>query len=190
MVDVLDAQHRRLAELFEDVSKPGEDRPAVLHRLLKELAAHVAAERAEVEPVVKRRSIGGDGLAGDLVGDYSRIENLMVLIERRKFNSPDVPDLVSDLKDALDAHIARCDETLLPALGSTLSGAECAEMGEKVANADSMVTTHPHPHLLSLRGLSAKVTALLARFDWARDKTVTNLPAASDEGDPSMGGTT
>ena len=189
-MDVLDAQHRRLAELFEDVSRPGEDRPAVLHNLLKELAAHVAAERAEVEPVVKRRSIGGDDLAGELLGDYSRIENLMVLIERRKFNSPDIPDLVTDLKDAVHEHITRSERALLPGLDTTLSVEERAELGEKVTAADTMVTTHPHPHLLSLRGISARITALLARFDWARDKTVTNLPAASDDGDPSMGGAT
>lgn len=189
-MDVLDGQHRRVAELFEQVSNPGEDRPAVLHNLLRELAAHVAAERSAVEPVVKDRSIGGDGLAGELIEDYDRIEGLMVLIERRKFNSPDVPGLVTELKDVTEAHIARSRDTLFPGLDSTLSEEERSELGEKVSNADKMVTTHPHPHLLSLGGLSAKLTSLLSRYDWLRDKTVTNTPPPSDDGDPSMGGAT
>lgn len=187
-MDVLDAQHRRVAELLEDVADPDKDRPAVLHNLLGELAAHVAAERSQVEPVVKRRSIGGDELAAELVSDYDRIEKLMVLIERRKFNSPDVPDLVTELKDAVSEHIARSDRVLLPGLASELSADECAELGDKVSNADQMVISHPHPHLLSLGGLSARLTALMARFDRLRDRT--HQPRASDDGDPSMGGAT
>lgn len=188
VVDVLEAQHRRVAELFDQVSDPGADRPAVLHTLLRELAAHVASERIEVGPVVKSRSIGGDGLAGELIDDYDRIDRLMVLIERRKFNSPDVPQLVTELKDAVDDHIARAETSLLPGLGSELSAEESAELGDRVSNADSMVSTHPHPHLLSLGSVSAKLTAVLARFDRMRDRTVTNLPPSGEDGDSSMGG--
>jgi hypothetical protein len=57
VVEVLDAQHRRVAQLFERVSSPGADRPTVLNSLLKELAAYVAAERAAVVPVVSTRRI-------------------------------------------------------------------------------------------------------------------------------------
>lgn len=193
VVNVLEAQHRRIAELFGQVSDPSADRPAVLHTLLRELAAHVAAERSEVGPVVKSRSIGGDGLAGELVDDYDRIDRLMVLIERRKFNSPDIPQLVTELEDAFDEHTARARDTLLPGLGSQLSASESEELGQKVSNAENMVTTHPHPHLLSLGPVSAKLTAFLARFDWMRDRTVTNLPPSGGAGSggdagPSAGG--
>lgn len=186
MKDVLETQHRRVAELFDQVSRPDLDRPAVLHDLLQELAAHVAAERSEVAPVVKSRC--GDDLSNQLLGDYQQIERLMVLIERRKFNSPDVPQMVSELKDVIDAHIARCRTDVFPGLDAALSPEERSELGEKVDHADTMVATHPHPHLLSLGPISSKLTALLARFDWMRDKTVTSLPPRPDEGDPSMGG--
>ena len=181
-MDVLDAQHRRVAELFEQVSDPGADRPVVLQTLLRELAAHVAAERSEVGPVVKSRSIGGDDLAGQLIEDYDRIDRLMVLIERRKFNSPDLPELVTELKDAVQAHVSRAESSLFPGLEADLSEQERADLGTKVSNADDMVTTHPHPHLLSLGSVSAKVTAFLARFDWMRDRTVTNLPPSGERG--------
>ena len=185
VVDVLDAQHRRVTELFEQVSDPGADPPVVLQTLLRELAAHVAAERSEVGPVVKSRSIGGDDLAGQLVEDYDRIDRLMVLIERRKFNSPDLPELVTELKDAVHDHVSRAESSLFPGLDSDLSEQERAELGVKVSNADDMVTTHPHPHLLSLGPLSAKVTAFLSRFDWMRDRTVTNLPPSGDRSGPT-----
>ena len=175
--------------MFEKVSDPQADRPAVLHSILRELAAHVAAERGEVLPVVKDREIGGDGFADELLGDYKEIEDLMVHIERRKFNSPDVPDLVTRLRETVEAHVGRTRRTLEPGLTSMLDPDELDELGEKVSHADSMVISHPHPHLLSLGPLSGVLTKLLARFDFLRDRTVTSQPPP-DQGDPSMGGAT
>lgn len=178
-MDVLDQQHRRIAALFEQVSSPDADRPAVLHTLLRELAAHVTAERSEVYPEVKSRGIGGDGMAGELHSDYEHIERLMARIERRKFNSPDLPTLVTELKDASDAHLARCRAKLVPGLQESLSKEEQELLGDRVTNADSLVVSHPHPHLLSLGPVSSKLTSLVARFDHWRDKTVTSQPPPS-----------
>ena len=208
-MEVLEEQHRRVVELFEQVSSPDADRPAVLHNLLKELAAHVAAERSAVQPVVKDRDIGEGDLNGQLLDDYERMEKLMVLIERRKFNSPDIPELVTELKEVTEAHVSRSEKDLFPGLAGQLSPAEQREVGEKVDHEDQMVSTHPHPHLLSLGPLASRLTGLMSRFDFLRDKTVNNrhpgdtpggqgpAPANTrssadrgDHGDPSMGGAT
>lgn len=180
VVDVLEDQHRRVAELFDRVSSPDEDRPAVLHAILRELAAHVAAERAVVRPVVDKRGIGED-LAGRLAEDYDRMEKLMVLIERRKFNSPDIPELVADLKATVEEHDERARRELLPGLGR-LSMEEQADLGEKVAGGDAIVTSHPHPHLLSLGPVSDVLTRLAQMWDRARDRTATNRQHPEDEG--------
>ncbi len=58
VVEVLEQQHQRVAELFERVSALGEDRPVALERLSKELAAHVAAERATVVPLIADVGLG------------------------------------------------------------------------------------------------------------------------------------
>ena len=207
VVEVLEEQHRRVVELFEQVSSPDVDRPAVLHNLLKELAAHVAAERSAVQPVVKDRDIGEGDLNGQLLDDYERMEKLMVLIERRKFNSPDIPELVTELKDVTEAHVSRSERDLFPGLAGRLSPEEQREVGAKVDHEDQMVSTHPHPHLLSLGPLASRLTGLMSRFDFLRDKTVNNrhpgdTPGGTtssnsrdtadrgDHGDPSMGGAT
>lgn len=198
MVEVLEAQHRRVVELFGQVSAPDADRPAVLHNLLKELAAHVAAERSAVAPVVKDRGIGDGDLPGHLLDEYERMEKLMVLIERRKFNSPDIPDLVTELKDVTEEHVTRSERELFPGLAADLSRAEQEDLGRQVATEDSIVVTHPHPHLLSLGPIASKITALASRFDFLRDRTVNNRHpgqappdvADPDDGDPSMGGAT
>jgi hypothetical protein len=180
VTDVLEDQHRRVADLFERVASPDEDRPAVLHALLRELAAHVAAERAAVRPVVDREKIGED-LADRLSEDYDRMENLMVLIERRKFNSPDVPDLVSELKVAAEEHRVRADSELIPGLRQNLTAEEQAELGERVLGEDSMVTSHPHPHLLSLGPLGDVATRLVQKWDAARDRTAVNRQHPEDQ---------
>ena len=173
VVDVLRDQHRQVAELFDRVSEPDEDRPVVLHDLLRELAAHVAAERSSVPPLVGETAISGE-LHDALMDDYDRIEKLMVLIERRKFNSPDVPDLVIQLRDATRAHIGRADEELFPALDTRLSEARKLELGDTLRDEEDMVTSHPHPHLLSLGPVADVLTKVASRWDRLRDRTVNN----------------
>ena len=181
VVDVLEEQHRRISDLFDRVASPDEDRPAVLHVILRELAAHVAAERAAVRPVVDDRGIG-EGLGDQLRHDYDRMEKLMVLIERRKFNSPDVPDLVSELKGVVDEHRARAESELIPGLREKLTTEEQADLGEKVTGEDAMVTSHPHPHLLSLGPLGDLLTRVAQKWDQARDRTAVNRQHPEDEG--------
>jgi hypothetical protein len=176
LVDVLEEQHGRITRLFEEVSDPDADRPRTLTLLLREIAAHVAAERAEVYPEVRSRGIGGDGFPDELKSDYDEIDRLLVLIERRKANSPDVPQLVTELKDAIEGHLSRCRSALYPAIAGDLSPEQERDLAEKLVNAEEMVASHPHPHLLSLGPVSNWLTKHLARFDFLRDKTVTNIP--------------
>lgn len=173
VVDVLEDQHRRIADLLQRISSPDEERSAVLRELLRDLAAHVAAERGNVEPVVRHLDVGTD-LAGELADDYSRIEKQMVLIERRKFNSPDVPDLVTGLKDTVEEHFAWSERELFPALTGMLSEDERRELGEKVAAASAVVAAHPHPHLLSLGPVADLMTRAAGWWDRVRDRTVNN----------------
>lgn len=173
VVEVLDEQHRRVADLFDQVSSPDHDRPAVLHDLLQELAAHVAAERSAVTPVVKHHDLGDD-LVSALKYDHERMEKLMVLIERRKFNSPDLPDLVSELKQVSEEHAARSQKELFPGLATALSVEEQVELGDKVDGENAMVTSHPHPHLLALGPVADLMTRVVSRWDRLRDRTVNN----------------
>jgi hypothetical protein len=114
------------------------------------MAAHIAAERSALHHTVKSRHLGGDHLADELLYDYHRMEELLVLIERRKVNSPDVPALVRDLQAATADHVQRARTKLDPALREALTPEEEADMAEKIISADDMVISHPHPHLLSL----------------------------------------
>lgn len=179
VAEVLRDQHRALAELFDRVASPEEDRPAVLRTLIRELTAHVAAEQAAVGPVVRHE--GMEDVSDWLAADHDRMEKLLVLIERRKFNSPDVPDMVQELKTLTEEHSARSERELFPGLAAALSPEDQQELGEKVARDDGIVTSHPHPHLLSLGPLADVLTRIASRWDRARDRTAMNRQHPEDE---------
>jgi hypothetical protein len=100
----------------------------------------------------------------------------LLKIERRKVDSPDMPELVTALMDAFVAHVRLWERTFAPTLSERLSTEERAKLEEELSGAEQTILTHPHPHLLSLGPLSRLMTRFAGRFDAARDKTVPNLP--------------
>jgi Hemerythrin HHE cation binding domain len=173
-LDVLAREHRDLQEHFGRVRDPDADRPAVWLHTVTLMSAHVAVERSFVYPVVKRQRPGSAHLADLLRHDYRAMEHLVVLTERRKINSPDMPELVTRLLDVFEEHLARCETQLVPALRSTLDPEQLDELGTKMQAAESVIVSHPHPHLLALGPLYLLTTRMASRWDRTRDRLVRN----------------
>lgn len=161
VVDLLQEQHKRVGELFDLVSSPDEDRPARLRELMRELSAHITAER---------RLAGGNDHP-DLADGYKRMEELMILIERRKSNSPDVPAMVTDLMDAVEAHARESEEKLFPDLAA-LPAQEQQELVDRLRGEEAELDSHPHPHLNSTKLASATIGKAVYAWDTLRDRTV------------------
>jgi hypothetical protein len=170
-IGVLSEDHAALLALFARVSEPEEDRPAVLGQLLRSLSAHVAAEKQLIVPALVDHSDGGKALAAQLGDDHDAIEKLVILVERRKVNSPDVPDLVNDLLEIVRRHAREADERLLPFLRGRLDEADLADLGAAMRSDEEQLTSHPHPHLPDT-GPVAKITRKAASLiDRGRDST-------------------
>ena len=168
---VLTEDHAAVQTLFARVSQPDEDRPAVLGQLLRLLSAHVAAEKQLVVPVLLDRSDEGKALADQLRDDHDAIEKLVILVERRKVNSPDVPDFVNELLQITKRHNRQADECVLPFLRDHLSEAELADLGAALRSDELQLTSHPHPHLPDT-GPLAKITRKAASLiDRGRDSS-------------------
>lgn len=172
-IDVLAWQHRELHRALALVGDPGANRVAAWLEAVRLMATHVAVERTFVYPVVKRRRLGSPELANQLRRDYARMEHLLVLTERRKINSPDMPDLVAEVLDAFNAHEDRCSTDLIPGL-EKLGEQELAALGTKMQGAGRVILSHPHPHLLALGPVYQLTTRMAARWDQLRDRTVSN----------------
>lgn len=172
--EVLSREHDLLNQAFERVRDENADRAAAWHAAVKQMTTHVAVERTFLYPVVKHRQLGAPRLARELLHDYSRMEHLLVLTERRKLNSPDMVDLVTDLLEVFEAHVKRCATRLIPAMADQLDPAELAELGTRMTAAENVIVTHPHPHLLGLGPVYPLTTRVAAWWDLHRDRTVRN----------------
>jgi hypothetical protein len=111
---VLERDHDGISELFERVRGPDEDRAGVLRVLVERLAAHLAVERSMVLPELRKSQAGDSALEKRLKDDYHVIEHNLLLIERRNASSPDMPELVTEVRDAFVAHIDRFDRCQKP----------------------------------------------------------------------------
>lgn len=125
-------------------------------------------------PLINRRRLGPTGLAQDLRRDYRQMEHLLVLTERRKINSPDMPDLVSVLLDAFEAHKQRCATVVTPLLRDALSDPELQQLGAKMGAAEKVIVSHPHTYMLAAGPLYPWTTRIASMWDRARDRTVRN----------------
>jgi hypothetical protein len=173
-LDVLGREHRELQRHFVLIRDSEADRRAAWLETVKLMSAHVAVERSFVYPIIKRRRLGSTHLADLLRYDYGAMEHLVVLTERRKINSPDMPELVTKLLDVFEEHLARCESDLIPALRDTLPQDQLDELGAKMGAAESVIVSHPHPHLLALGPLYRLTTRLAAWWDGTRDRLARN----------------
>jgi hypothetical protein len=173
-LDVLAREHHDLRELFDKVRDPDADRGSAWLEAVKRATSHVAVERSFVYPVVKRRRLGPVHLADELARDYKQMEHLLVLTERRKINSPDMPDIITRLLDVVEAHQDRCERMLMPTMRDRLSEGELEELGAKMRAAENVILSHPHPHLLALGPVYQWTTRFASAWDRVRDRTVRN----------------
>lgn len=180
---VLDVEHEGITRLFDSVSDPDADRTEVLFDITRRLATHISVEQSVLQPMVRERSIGGPDMADGLDGDYHEMQRLLVLIERRKVNSPDIPQLVTELKDLFETHTDRFSASISEAVQQELTANELEDLRHRMKNADEMILSHPHPHLLSLGPISRLTTRLASRMDRMRDRTVRNryLPPSDSD---------
>ena len=170
-IKVLEDEHAGLETLFARVSGADEDRRAVLKQLLQTLSLHVSMEKQILVPVVKDRLPDGDTAAAELTKYHDDIEHIQVLLDRRKVNSPDVPDLVTQLLDLTDGHIRAANTALFPLMTEAMSPAELDELGASMVSDERYLTTHAHPNLPA-RGPFAKVGRWVASvIDKRRDKS-------------------
>jgi hypothetical protein len=173
-LDVLAREHRDLQDHFVRVRDPEANRAAVWMEIVQLMSAHVAVERSFVYPIVRRQHLGSEHLADLLRHEYRSMEHLVVLTERRKINSPDMPELITKLLDVFEEHLARCEGELIPALRKALTQEQLDELGAKMRAAESVIVSHPHPHLLALGPLYRVTTRMASKWDRTRDRLVRN----------------
>lgn len=144
-VAFLSAEHDQLRDLFARVSRPDEDRREVLKELMQVLNTHVALEGQVVAPALKNHVPGSEDMVQALHDNHHEVSQILTLIERRKVNSPDVPDMVNDLLEMTERHIAMSDREMFPRLRESLTPEQLEALGRELDSDDRHMLTHAHP---------------------------------------------
>lgn len=171
--EVLERQHSDIRRLFEQIRDPAADRRGALIEAIKQMATHIAVERAYLYPLVRSHQVASPRLGRELLSDYRRMAKLLAMADRRKFNSPDMPDLITELLDVFEDHEKRCSGTLMPALQRQVGDGQLKGLGTRMQGAEKVILSHPHPYLLLLGGpIYQWTTRAASRWDHLRDRTV------------------
>ena len=171
---IMERDHTDISRAFNRVHDEHADRSVEVAHLVANIASHVAVERAYVYPLAKKLGSRGSRIAAELLSDYRKMQKLLVKIDRRKTNSPDMPDLVDELLATHERHQERA-AAIHSQVAEHLDESDLATLEQQMSRAKRVILSHPHPFLLRLGGPSyGRTTRLASRWDSWRDRTVRN----------------
>lgn len=166
-IAILDAEHQNIRQLFNRVSSPAEDRSEVLDTLMESLASHVAIEQHVLVATLENHVDDSKDMVEALKHDHGTVEHLLTLLERRKANSPDVPDLVNELLDRMQGHFTEAQDRLFPALRRSLSEAELRKLGEEIVSDEGRSLARRHAPISArgpVAGIAGKASQIIDRI--------------------------
>ena len=105
------------------------DRFPLAHRLLDEVATHIAAELQIVYPALRDIVPGGVDLANRGQSDHDALRPLLVALEQSHPDDPAFDDVVRGLAAAIEGHRPLVENELLPALAAVVGPRSMEELG-------------------------------------------------------------
>ena len=148
VVDVIDGEHRRLAELcaeLTDATVPVDRRRTVAEVVTATLSRHLSAEEQYLYPAV--RAAVPDG---DLLADREVAEDHAILVTLRQLAGTGGDDtefgrLAAAVAVQVHRHAGSAAEELLPLLAQMATTEELIRLGNRVETAEEAAPTRPHP---------------------------------------------
>jgi hypothetical protein len=116
-----------LVEALQDTERA--DRFPLAHRLLDELATHIAAELQILLPALRDIVPGGVELANRGQTDHDTLRPILVALERAHPDDDGFDDVVRGLAAAVDGHGPPVENEFLPALEAVIGAPAMLELG-------------------------------------------------------------
>ena len=110
------------------------DRFPLAHRVIDEIAAHIAAELQILYPALRDIVPGGVALANRGQTDHDTLRPILVALEQAHPDDASFEDVVRGVAVAFEGHVPPVENEFLPALESVIGAAAMQEMGAVYAS--------------------------------------------------------
>jgi hemerythrin superfamily protein len=147
VLDLLEAQHKEVDELFARLEQGDGDRRALFTELADKLAAHAAAEEKVFYPSVMTKDTSD--LLHESVEEHLSIKRVLADLITKNVDDDSFKALLSVLKEQVSHHAHREEEAkLFPKLRRALTSDERAALGNEFLVAfEELMQSHPYKNV-------------------------------------------
>lgn len=129
LAEVVAHEHRRMADLLDDLATERQDRFGLAHRLIDEMSAHTAAEHQLLYPALRDIVPGGVEMADRAQSDHRAMRLALVALDQSHPGQPEFEEALTSLRADLASHVPMEENELLPALRAVLGSDKLVELG-------------------------------------------------------------
>ncbi len=145
-------------------------RKKMVEELIIEESKHEAVEEMYFWPAVREHLPNGDQLADTATGQEQEAKVVLNQLDKLNADQPEFERLLAVVIEAGREHISYEENSVWPALRSTLSAEQAAQLGDKIARAKKTAPTRPHPSTPPSPGVLKGAGPAVAAADRLRDK--------------------
>ena len=135
LAELIAHDHRVIAGLLDTLADTGRgDRFPLAHRVIDELAAHMAAELQILHPALRDIVPGGVELANRGQTDHDTLRPVLVALEQAHPDDAGFDDVVRGLAAAFEGHGPPVENEFVPALRGVIGHEAMLELGAVYAS--------------------------------------------------------
>ncbi|HEY4059396.1 MAG TPA: hemerythrin domain-containing protein [Kofleriaceae bacterium] len=131
VLDLLEAQHKEVDELFEQLEKGGGNRSSLVHELANKLAAHATVEEKIFYPAVMAKDTSS--MLHESVEEHLAIKRIVADLVQMRLDDASFKAKIKVLKEQVTHHAHKEEEKkLFPIVKAQFSSDERAALGNEV----------------------------------------------------------
>jgi hypothetical protein len=128
VVDLIMNDHRELERIFDELMTQPDKRANLVPVMITLLTAHSRAEESEVYPAAA--DAGGSDDVEHSQKEHLEADQLAAAVAEADVDSPDFPEALQKLIDAVKHHVDEEESTVLPGMRENLDAGRLDELGQ------------------------------------------------------------
>ena len=169
LIELLLHDHEQAKLLLESFDSFPVSRAEKFCEVVHALVGHEVAEEEVLYPAVRKYVDGGDDLAEARLKEQGEAETALSQMENLDPNGEEFLASFMTLRAEVLRHAEAEEQTVFPALASTVSPDEQVRLAQRYERAKKVAPTHPHPHAPDTPPGNLVMGPVAGLFDRIRD---------------------